>query len=263
VFALVPILLAVVAAAAAGVAGSPAGPIAAPDIDVSTNGNWVFFHGDAPRDTVRIVATISGPRQSELRATALVRVLGLWLPGRGYRIAGVPAFYQVSASCPSCNGLTHCEHRLDLAALNRLLASRGGALGRAWLRHTATVEGLSRPDDALAVLDELWRREVADGRFRVRENAIRINSRAVYYHRLDLPDQAPEGTYEVVTWFLANDRVVEVRRDGFELRRTGVTAWLARQAANHGWSFATASLLLVAGVGFILAGRAPHRNPGS
>lgn len=230
------------------------------DIAVDPSEASVFFHGEAPRDTVRIVAAIEGPRLKNLRAASLRRIAGLWLPGRSYSLTAVPSFYQVSASCPSCNGLAHCEHRLDVTRLNRLLASHGAAIGLAWFRQSTAVVGSSQSKQADQVLDELWRRGVADGRYRIRENAIRINSRAVYYHLLQLPDLALEGRYEVVTWFLATDRVVDVRRDWFELRRTGAAAWLGRQAARRNWEYAVATVLLIAVAGLLSAGRRPPRS---
>ena len=230
------------------------------DVAVSDNGTSVFIHGEAPRDTVRIVGSVEGPRWADVHATELDRVLGAWLPLRGISLLGVPSFYQVSASCPSCNGLSQCEHRLDLRPVNQLLEPQEVAFGKEWIRRSVAVARVPDPHANRALLEELWRWGVSEDRYRIRENGIRINSQSVFYHHLELPDDAPEGAYKVVTTFLGADRVVEVVRSGFDLHRPGTGAWLLRTSEERPWRFGVAMLLLVTACGFLFSRRSPSRT---
>ena len=232
----------------------------ATDVAVAEDGASVFFHGEVPRDTVRVVATVEGPRRTVLGGVWLRRLLGLWLPTQGYHFAGVPSFYQISASCPSCNALSQCEHRLDLHRLNELVAPFHLTLGRAWIRSTVSVEKPAAPLTTDQVLDELWRRAVATGSYRIRENSIRINAQSVFYHLLEIPDSAPEGTYRVVTAFLANDRAIEVRRNEFVLRRSGFNAWLLRMSSEWSWLYGLIVALLALSAGWLTADRGPRER---
>jgi len=214
--------------------------------------NAVFLSGTAPRDTVRILAGVSGPPLAEVGFARLRRTWGLHLPSGAGRVRGLPSFYQLSASCPACNGIASCEHRLDTGALDRLLAPHGIGLGPAHLDRVAEIDGVSGLQAGReAVLAELWRAGRAAGVYRVRENAIRLNSQSIYYHLVELPATAPEGAYRVTTVFFAADRVVGTAGDEFVLRRRGPGAWLARSAEEDRVRYGTAAvvLALLAGLG--------------
>jgi hypothetical protein len=234
-------------------------------ISSSFSGQQVFLYGQLPAGTNGVFAVMEGPSAGEVRLMRKGRVVFFWMGVRQYELAHAPGLYLVNLHCPLCNGQGECPHHPDLDSLNRAMGMSADPIGPAAIlaRTSLTVLG-GEPEEGehAQVVEGFWKLQESRGLYGLHDNAIRITKDGVLYHVFDLPAEAPEGKYRILTHFLRNGTLVAVARNDLFVRQSGVIAWLSRLAEKHALTYGgfTVAIALLAGflAGSLFRGGAKH-----
>ena len=104
------------------------------------------------------------------------------------------------------------------------------------------------------------RKQGAGSPAQVRKNF--VNKLDLFIDAGDLPAEAPEGKYSILTHFLRDDTLVAVTRNDLFVRQSGLIAWLSRLAERHAMTYGgfTVAIALLAGflAGSLFKGGAKH-----
>ena len=253
-----------------------AAPQAAPDsstqvatrrvpISSSFSGQQVFLYGQLPPGSTGVFAVMEGPASGDARLMRKGKVVFFWMGVRQYELARAPGLYLVNLHCPLCNGQGECTHSADLDTINQALGSATDPVGPdAILARTSLTVLNGDPEDGEheAVVEGFWKLQDSHGLYGLHENAIRVSEDGTLYHVFDLPTEAPEGKYRILTHFLRDDTLVAVARNDLFVRQSGVIAWLSRLAERHAMTYGgfTVAIALLAGflAGSLFKGGAKH-----
>lgn len=233
-------------------------------ISASFTGQEVFVYGEVPAGTETVVSIMEAPTTGPVRLMLKGRRAFFWLGVRQYAVDGAPGLYLAHVSCPICNGLAECPHKLDIEALNRALAPQGVELGLAEIAAHSKVEcrsGKLEPGEADRVLDGFWALQGKRGLYRLIPNSIRISAAHDFYESFALPTQAPEGRYTIRTFFLADGKVIGATSNELFVSKTGLIAWLSRLAERRAGVYAIITVLIAVAAGW-LAGMIFKRGGG-
>jgi hypothetical protein len=224
------------------------------NVSLAFSGQQVFLYGQAPQGTVRVVSVMEGPSGSPVRLLQKGRVALFWLGVRQYRLGGVPGLYLVDANCPVCNRPSDCQHPVDEASWNKILAPLDRAAGRSALQQKAALECLSgplAPGELETVIDGYWDLQSQRGLFAVNGRAIRLNPTGAYYHTFALPSQSPDGRYLITTYFLSADALLAVEHNELFVRKAGLIATLSRLAERRAALYGVITVLIALAAGWI------------
>jgi len=234
-------------------------------ISYSFSGHQVFLYGQLPPGSNGVFAVMEGPGSGDVRLLEKGKVVLFWMGVRQYELAHAPGLYLVNLHCPLCNGQGECTHATDLEAINRTLGSAADRIGpdAIYARTSLNVlNGEQEEGEHARVVDGFWKLQESHGIYGLRENAIRVTEDGVLYHVFDLPAEAPEGKYRILTHFLRDDTLVAVARNDLFVRQSGVIAWLSRLAERHALTYGgfTVAIALLAGflAGSLFRGGAKH-----
>jgi hypothetical protein len=158
----------------------------------------------------------------------------------------------VNLHCPEANGQGTCPSPLDLDTINRRLGSAAEPVGPgAILARTSlhVLNGEPEEGEHEGVVEGFWELQESRGLYRLHDNAIRVTEDGMLYHVFDLPAEAPEGKYRILTHFLRDDTLVAVARNDLFVRQSGLIAWLSRLAERHAMTYGgfTVAIALLAG----------------
>ena len=240
-------------------AAPPASPETAPrvatrrvPISYSFSGHQVFLYGQLPRGSNGVFAVMEGPAVGEIRLMQKGKVVLFWMGVRQYELAHAPGLYLVNLHCPLCNREGKCPHRVDVETLNAALGTAADPIGpeAIYARTTLKVLNAELGDrEHMRVIEGFWKLQQSRGLYGLRENAIRVSEDRAFYHVFDLPAEAPEGKYRILTHFLRDDTLVAVARNDLFVRQSGIIAWLSRLAEKHALTYGgfTVAIALLAG----------------
>jgi hypothetical protein len=234
-------------------------------ISSSFSGHQVFLYGHLPPGANRVFAVMEGPASGATRLMRKGKVVLFWMGVRQYELAHAPGLYLVNLYCPLCNGQGRCTHPTDIEALNRAVGTAADPIGPDAIFARTSLEvlgGEPEPDEHARVVDGFWKLQESHGLYGLNPNAIRIAEDGVLYHVFDLPAEAPEGKYRILTHFLRDDTLVAVARNDLFVRQSGIIAWLSRLAERHALTYGgfTVAIALLAGflAGSLFRGGAKH-----
>jgi hypothetical protein len=205
------------------------------------------------------------PGSGSTRLMRKGKVVLFWMGVRQYELAHAPGLYLVNLYCPICNGQGVCSHPPNVETLNRAVGTAADPIGPdAIYARTSLVVlgGEPEPDEHARVVDGFWKLQERRGLYGLHPNAIRIAEDGILYHVFDLPTEAPEGKYRILTHFLRDDTLVAVARNDLFVRQSGIIAWLSRLAERHALTYGgfTVAIALLAGflAGSLFRGGAKH-----
>jgi len=234
-------------------------------ISYSFSGQQVFLYGQLPPGSNGVFAVMEGPASGEARLMRKGKVVLFWMGVRQYELAHAPGLYLVNLHCPLCNGQGECTHATDLEAVNRGLGTAADPVGpEAILARTSlkVLNGDIEEREHAEVVEGFWKLQDSHGLYGLRENAIRVTEDGTLYHVFDLPAEAPEGKYRILTHFLRDNALVAVARNDLFVRQSGLIAWLSRLAERHAMTYGgfTVAIALLAGflAGSLFKGGAKH-----
>jgi hypothetical protein len=234
-------------------------------ISYSFSGHQVFLYGQLPPGSNGVFAVMEGPDSGETRLMKKGRVVLFWMGVRQYELGHAPGLYLVNFHCPLCNGQGKCTHGAKLDTINRALGSAADPIGPdAILERTSltVLNGEIQEGEHAEVVEGFWKLQEHRGLYGLHENAIRVTEAGTLYHVFDLPAEAPEGKYRILTHFLRDDTLVAIARNDLFVRQSGVIAWLSRLAERHALTYGgfTVAIALLAGflAGSLFKGGAKH-----
>jgi len=234
-------------------------------ISYTFSGQQVFLYGQLPPGSNGVFAVMEGPSMGDVRLMQKGKVVFFWMGVRQYALAHAPGLYLVNLHCPICNGQGQCDHATDVETLNEALGAAADRIGpdAIYARTSLKVLG-DEPEDGehARVVDGFWKLQESHGLYGLHENAIRVAEDGVLYHVFDLPAEAPEGKYRILTHFLRDETLVAVARNDLFVRQSGIIAWLSRLAERHAPTYGgfTVAIALLAGflAGSLFRGGAKH-----
>jgi hypothetical protein len=224
------------------------------EISATFLGRDLFLYGQAQAGTSCVLAVMEGPPMDGVRLMEKGRVALFWLGVRQYRLSGVPGVYLVNVGCPTCNGLAECAHAGVLESCNRLLLPRGIVVGPEGIAARARVSSLSgplRPGEVERVVQGFWALQTKRSLYDVRTNAIRLNAQGAFYHSFSLPAGAPDGKYQVTTYFLGGDRLLGTKTNEVFVRKTGMVESLSRLADRRPVVYGALTVFIAVAAGWL------------
>ncbi len=234
-------------------------------ISYSFSGQQVFLYGQLPPGSNGVFAVMEGPASGEARLMKKGKVVFFWMGVRQYKLAHAPGLYLVNLHCPLCNGQGECTHATDLEKINQSLGSAADPIGPGAILARTSLEILNgniEEGEHAEVVEGFWKLQESHGLYGLHENAIRVTADGTLYHVFNLPAEAPEGKYRILTHFLRDDTLVAVTRNDLFVRQSGVIAWLSRLAERHALTYGgfTVAIALLAGflAGSLFKGGAKH-----
>ena len=181
-----------------------------------------------------LVITITGPLQDRV-VRQKNNVLGIWLNTRQAEFKKVPAFYHVLA-----------DTRLADISDPQTLAERAVPLeAQAFLTSTASWW------DTMEFGSELVRLMQASGLYRLDEAAVIFRTDTFYYAQVQIPSDAPPGSYLVHSYVFKDGSLIADRANGFTVRKIGFERFLGQAATDYPWIYGLVCVLLALGTGVL------------
>jgi uncharacterized protein (TIGR02186 family) len=183
-----------------------------------------------------IIATVTGPRQT-LVTRRKARVFGIWVNVESRTFVDVPSYLAVLATKPF-------QAIADEDTLRRLQIG---------LAHTLLPQQIG-PDIADVVADDQFRQaflriKQARRLYSESTNAVTFLTPTLFRGSIEVPAEAPIGTYDVDVKLFADGAMIARTNSAFEIVKVGFERFIAGSAADHGilYGFATAAMALMTG----------------
>jgi uncharacterized protein (TIGR02186 family) len=192
--------------------------------------------GSVPRNgTYDIIATVTGPLQT-LVVRRKAGVFGIWVNVESRTFVDVPSYLAVLATKP--------KDIVDEETLRRLQIG---------LDHTLLRQEIG-PDIADSVVNDEFRQAF----LRIKKehrlysestNAVTFLTPTLFRSSIEVPPEAPIGTYDVDVKLFADGIMVARTNSAFEIVKVGFERFIAGSAADHGvlYGFATAAMAIMTG----------------
>jgi uncharacterized protein (TIGR02186 family) len=192
--------------------------------------------GSVPRNgTYDIIATVTGPLQT-LVVRRKARVFGIWVNVESRTFVDVPSYLAVLATKP--------KDIVDEETLRRLQIG---------LDHTLLRQEIG-PDIADSVVNDEFRQAF----LRIKKehrlysestNAVTFLTPTLFRSSIEVPPEAPIGTYDVDVKLFADGLMVARTNSAFEIVKVGFERFIAFSAADHGmlYGLATAAMAIMTG----------------
>jgi uncharacterized protein (TIGR02186 family) len=190
----------------------------------------------ARRGAYDIIATVTGPRQT-LVTRRKARVFGIWVNVESRTFVDVPSYLAVLSTKPfAAVADEETLRRLQIGLARTLLPQQIG------------------PDIADVVVDDQFRQAF----LRIKEerrlytestNAITFLTPTLFRGSIEVPAEAPIGTYDVDVKLFADGAMIARTNSAFEIVKVGFERFIAGSAADHGilYGFATAAMAIMTG----------------
>jgi uncharacterized protein (TIGR02186 family) len=192
----------------------------------------------AYRGNYDLVVTVTGPQQT-YRTRRKERVAGIFVNADSREFVKVPSYLAVLSNRP-VKDITAPEtlRRLQIGLDNYILTQRIG------------------PDFADTVPDDPFR--VAFVRLKKDQKlytqsptAVTFLTRTVYRAEIPLPADARTGTYNVDVKLFADGAMVAQTQTALEVIKTGFEQYVAEGAADYGFLYGLATILMALAIGWI------------
>ena len=200
----------------------------------------VFNPDRRPSD---VVVVVRGPERP-IRLVRKIRRAGVWLNSRPVVFEGAPGFYQASSTRP-------LSRVADFGTLRRL------GVGVDHLKIDAPEE--SRVENRYGIKDVVvsrlgedyldWRRAVIrlkerERLYSVDPKGVRFVDRGLFRAEVDLPADAPTGTYQTEVWLFQDGEPVSVRRRTLTVEKVGIERAVYEFAHGRPWLYGVVSVLI-------------------
>ncbi|MBV9968997.1 MAG: TIGR02186 family protein [Xanthobacteraceae bacterium] len=188
------------------------------------------------RGVYDIVATITGPAQT-LVTRRKERVFGIWVNLESRTFVDVPSYLSVLSTRPFDDFANdETQRRLQIGLAHTLLTQQIG------------------PDLADVVGDDEFRRAF----LRLKEqrrlysettNGVTFLTSTLFRGAIDVPADAPVGTYDVDVKLFADGAMIARTSSAFDIVKVGFERFIDRSAADHGLAYglATAAMAIMTG----------------
>jgi uncharacterized protein (TIGR02186 family) len=183
-----------------------------------------------------IIATITGPRQTMVTRRK-ARVFGIWVNVESRTFVDVPSYLSVLSTRPFDDfSNEEIQRRLQIGLSHTLLAQQIG------------------PDLADVVVDDEFRQAF----LRIKEqrklygettNGVTFLTPNLFRGAVDVPPEAPIGTYDVDVKLFADGAMIARTSSAFDIVKVGFERFIAGSADDHGllYGFATAAMAIMTG----------------
>jgi uncharacterized protein (TIGR02186 family) len=188
------------------------------------------------KSTYDIVATVTGPRQT-LVTRRKARMFGIWVNTESRTFVDVPSYLSVLSTRPFDDFTNEeTQRRLQIGLSHTLLTQQIG------------------PDLADVVVDDEFRQAF----LRIREqrklysestNGVTFLTPNLFRGAIDVPAEAPIGTYDVDVKLFADGAMIARTSSAFDIVKVGFERFIANSADDHGlyYGLATAAMAIMTG----------------
>ena len=190
----------------------------------------------APRKGYDIIATVIGPRQT-LVTRRKARVFGIWINVESRTFVDVPSYLSVLSTRPPDDFANEeTRRRLQIGLSHTLLTQQIG------------------PDIADVVVDDEFRQaflRIKESRklYAEKTNGVTFLTPTLFRGAIDVPPEAPVGTYDVNVKLFADGAMIAQTSSAFDIVKVGFERFIAGSAADHGllYGLATAAMAIMTG----------------
>lgn len=222
------------------------------EVGLRYQGHELFLYGHADPRTTHVVAILQSVHPKPMKFVRKGKAMGLWFAVKEFEVEGLPELYMVNLTCPQCSGRRGCKHQETLNDLEEQLRPYGGIGYESVWRNTRVkrVRGKPSPDDDKVLFEGIIRLKEKEGLYAIRPNEIFLEASGMFHHSFVLPDGAPSGRYEVITYVLEHGRVLSKEEDWFTVRKSGLVAKLDTLAHRRplAYGLLTIAVALLAGL---------------
>lgn len=215
-------------------------------ITSSFTGTELVLFGSVERDAATVprrggydlVVTVSGPRQT-LVTRKKDRVFGIWANTSSRAFVDAPTYLAVLSNRP-----------LDAIAPIDLIRKLGlGLANIPFQQQVGISKVVSVPDDTFR--NALIRLKSAQGVYRQEENAVTFLTPNLFRASIQIPAEAPLGTYEVDIKLFADGANLAQTTSALEIVKVGVEQYIASAARDHALLYGLLTMLMALATGWL------------
>ncbi|GGZ27842.1 MULTISPECIES: TIGR02186 family protein [Asticcacaulis] len=221
------------------------------EVSSSFQGAKVVVYGavvesrDQPSD---VVVVVSGPKAS-MRLIRKVQVAGLWLNSRPVVFEGAPGFYMAASSQP-LDRITGFSNRRRLGLGVDYIAMDTPRDTKVVTRYgVRDVVVNSLEDDYLEWRQAVTRLKQKSSLYSDNPFGVRFVDRNLFRAEIDLPSDAPIGTYKAEVWLFRDGEPVSYSAKLLRVEKVGFERFIYDTAHRRPWMYGIVSALICIGLG--------------
>jgi uncharacterized protein (TIGR02186 family) len=185
-----------------------------------------------PTGPYHVVVTVTGPLQTRL-ARRKTNQFGIWINTDEARFESLPSFYQVLS-----------DGKLEDIVSPAVAAEKGFALSAQLHQRAGGRSDVDYSGNLIRLMSD-------KGLYRADPAGVQFRSDLLFFAGLDLPSDAPPGSYIVKTYLLKDRALIAEHADGFSVRKIGFERFLGQAARQQPWLYGLAAVLLALGTGWL------------
>ncbi len=200
-------------------------------------GAILYPGGRIPSRAADVVVVLQGPVEPIL-VREKQKIAGIWVNADSNRFRSAPSYYAVASSRPIrelVDERTAAIYEMGLQDLQ--LSPGGGALPEKERRFEAGLLDLRK----------------REGLYAEHSSGVEISDGVLYRARISIPSQVPVGTYTAETFLVDRGKVIAAATRDIEIGKSGFERFVALAAAQHGFLYGLAAVLMSLGLGWLAA----------
>lgn len=210
-------------------------------ITANFDGSEILIYGAVKRDApepedapMQVIVTVEGP-SAPLTIRRKEKVAGIWINRSAVNVGSAPSFYAVATSGPFDTILSSTENLRHRVSLDQVIRDIG---------ITAQAEN---SDDFIEALKRI---RIADGSFRVDNNAVVLKEQTLFRADVQLPANLTEGAYRVRIFLTRDGHVIDSSQQRIFVHKDGVERFLFNMAKQQSLLYGIASLTMAVVAGW-------------
>lgn len=220
------------------------------EVSSSFQGAKVVVYGavvesrDQPSD---VVVVVSGPKAS-MRLIRKVQVAGLWLNSRPVVFEGAPGFYMAASSQP-LERITDFSNRRRLGLGLDYIAMDTPADSRVVTRYGVKDVVVNTLEDDYLEWRQVTRLKQKTRLYADNPFGVRFVDRNLFRAEIDLPSEAPIGTYKAEVWLFRDGEPVSYSIKTLRVEKVGFERFIFEAAHRRPWLYGIVSAMICIGLG--------------
>ncbi len=215
-------------------------------ISSSFTGTELVLFGSVERDGSTVprrggydlVVTVAGPRQT-LVTRKKDRVLGIWANAESRAFTEAPTYLAVLSNRP-----------IDAITTPETMQKLGLGLANVpFFQQAGISKVLTVPDDTFR--NALIRLKGTHGLYREENNAVTFLTPNLFRASIQIPAEAPLGTYEVDIKLFADGASLAQTTSALEIVKVGIEQYVASTARDHALLYGLATMLMALATGWL------------
>jgi len=212
------------------------------DIGLMYNGDYIYFFGGVPDDSVDVIVKLTSTDQVPISVTRKGRVALIWMNVKQFTVTGLPLLYKIHSTRP----------------INEIVSpDLAGSLGIGYevLKNGMELElvrGQDEPDDRDVVFDGILQLKRESNLYNIDEKRIEITGGKLFKHYFRFPPAAKEGKYRAESFTFRNGKLIGKGVDEIVIRKGGIEAAFTNLAFGHPVAYGAIAVVVALGMGLLV-----------